>query len=156
MLLTRCVCKLAVSRELPLMADCFVCFVSPAENLVMGVIVVDGAGLGGTEGKVYLDQQAPPQLPAVLYLSLAALLPAWRVWGSKGTLERCPGRTGPDPAAFLAGLAALLRQLKPDCWQVRCTNMQVALRAMLCFRTAGAAGVAGAGGSAYEWQIQAV
>ncbi len=90
----------------------------------MAVIVSYGAGLGGTDGKIYLDQEAPPQLSAVLYLSLAALLPAWRVRGSKGGLERCPGRPAPDPAAFLAGLAALLRQLKPDCWQVRCPNMQ--------------------------------
>lgn len=86
----------------------------------MAVITSHGAGLGGTDGKIYLDQQAPPQLSAVLYLSLAAILPAWRVRGSKGGLERCPGRPAPDPAAFLAGLAALLRQLKPNCWQVRC------------------------------------
>lgn len=104
--------------------------------------------MGGADGKIYLDPQTPPpppQLPSVLYLSLSVQLPGWRLrhptgggggvgvsggggggrFGGKGLsnggreLERRGGRAGTvDPAAFLAGLAMLLRQLPEACWQV--------------------------------------
>lgn len=85
------------------------------------IIALDfAAGLGHPEAKQYMQPAPTPlHMPLLLFLATSAQLPGWQADPLSGTLERRAGHSSPDPSVFVAGIALILRQFHPDCWQAR-------------------------------------